>query len=358
MELLQAHKQWANRPDDERFDSLESLHAAALIHRAKAAETNDYPYATLRVQAAGEEVLLIGKERNAHFTNWAFNQLAARIQAPASYLRELPPTLAAQNLNHGLATRGQLGDKADLLWFNDNGERPRLRAITSDKYSRIWNSEITERLIGMKETGRWEVARPDIRVIDNKLPLYLSDHDMFAFLHSTSKTVTEPGRSEPLYRGFICSNSEVGAAALKVTRFLYREMCGNHIIWGASRVCELSLRHIGDIRNSWQKFAVTLKSWDDEATDQEDALIRKATGTLIAETKQEVLDVIFGKKVLGLSRKAIEASYDAVVGHEDGDARSVWGFVQGATRHSQTLKNADERTEFDRAAGKLLQIDF
>jgi hypothetical protein len=32
--------------------------------------------------------------------------------------------------------------------------------------------------------------------------------------------------------------------------------------------------------------------------------------------------------------------------------------VQGLTRHSQTMQYADARTDIDRAAGKLMEVDF
>ena len=68
--------------------------------------------------------------------------------------------------------------------------------------------------------------------------------------------------------------------------------------------------------------------------------------------------MLFGKRSLGLSRKTIEASYDACMPEQDGDPLTVWGWVQGATRHSQTIKYQDERMKLDRAAGKVLAMAF
>lgn len=71
-----------------------------------------------------------------------------------------------------------------------------------------------------------------------------------------------------------------------------------------------------------------------------------------------MLDGLFGMRSLRLGRKALEASYDAVNVAQDGDPRTVWGIVQGMTRHSQTLPYADARTNLDRAAGRVLEITF
>lgn len=361
MELFHASAQWANRPDDERFGSIKALYDATKAY-AQVAKTATVPYHTLHVEPSGTDLVLVGKAGTpARFTNWAFTQLASKVQSPASFLRQLPAPMACDVLNHRLRTvraadKDGDDDNAQLL-FHCNGSLL-VRAFTSERYERIWNWEIAERLLQMEDSGSYEVAKPDIRVIDNRLPLYASDHDMFAFLRSTAKVIAEPGRTEPLYRGFIVSNSEVGAATLKVMKFLYREMCGNHIIWGASNVVEMSLRHIGDIRKNWIKFQMQVREWDDATTDADNVIIKRAINTRIAATKGEVLDTIFGKKVPGLTKQVIAASYSAVNEAEDGDARTVWGFVQGATRYSQTIPNADERMQIDRAAGKLMEISF
>lgn len=359
MELFKAHKQWATRPDDEKFDSLEAMHQACYDYYSTARQST-VPYSALRVEAVGSEVALIGQSGNqAMLTNYAFGQLAARVNAPASYLRGLPPTLAVQNLNHGLKTRIDAAqgekDNAKLL-IHSNGSML-VRAITSEKYARIWNYEITERLLTLQPQG-WEPARPDIRVIDDRPALYASDHDMFAFLRNRSVVVREPGNPDGLQRGVIVENSEVGASALKITRFLYREMCGNHIIWGATKVLEINVRHIGDARDRWAGYSAKIREYAEESASDDEAVISRAQTIKIGDTKEEALDLLFGKRQLGLSRKALEASYDAVLPDQDGDPRTVWGIVQGVTRHSQTIPFADQRTTLDRAAGKIMEIVF
>jgi hypothetical protein len=315
----------------------------------------------LRVEAVNGDVQLVGKAGiGARLTNWAFGQLATRVAAPASYLRALPATLAAQNLNHGLAKlKEESSEKvAKLLFHVAESALPHarllLRAITSDEYARIWNYEVCDRLLSL--TG-WEPARPDIRVQDDRLPLYASDHDMFAFLRSTSRTVEE-GNGNPVWKGVIVENSEVGASSLKLTRFLYREMCGNHIIWGASKVVDFNIRHIGQARERWGNFAVQVREWSDSTVSDEEVMIQRAKHTVIGAKKEEVLDAVFGKRSVGLSRKAIAAGYDAVEPEEDGDPNTVWGLVQGLTRYSQTAEFADKRTTLDRQAGKLLEVEF
>lgn len=360
MELFKAHEQWATRPDDQRFGSLRELYDATLAY-AKTSAEREVKFADLSAMVDnGGDVAIVGKAGNtAKLTHWAFGQLANRVGAPAEYLRGLPAALACDNLNHGLSTRkatDRASSTANLL-FHSNGSLL-CRALTTDKYERVWNHEVAERLLEW-ETRGWAPARPTIRDLgDGKLPLYASDHDMFVFLAHSDLAIAEPGQDGALYRGVIVENSEVGAGSLKLTRFLYREMCGNHIIWGASNVTDLSLRHVGRIRDRMYRWQIALRQYANEGTTADHDRVVKAMATTIADTKEGVLDKLFGIRSLGLSRKTVEAGYDAVLPAQDGSPNTVWGMAQGLTRHSQTLAFADKRTDLDRAAGKLLEFSF
>ena len=352
MELFKANTQWSKRPKDERFTTLIALYNATKAY-ADVAKEKIIPYDDIRVENFHGDVNIVGKANvPARLTHWAFGQIAARAYAPASYLRTLPATLACQNINHGLADR-KSDDTAQLMFHTNGGLL--LRALTSERYSRIWNYEVAERLCSLENTSQWKPAVPDMEA--EKLPLYASDHDMFAFLKHEN-TISEPGNPDGLHRGIIVENSEVGASALRLTRFLYRTMCGNHIIWGASKVVEISLRHVGNARSKWSFYAGELRKYAESSTSDEEGKISRAREFTLGGTKEDVLNRLFGMRKLNLSRKSLESSYDLVNPEQDGDAHTVWGMVQGITRYSQTIPYADERTKIDRSAGKLMELVF
>jgi hypothetical protein len=364
MQLYQASHQWATRPADERFSSLEAMHAAALASRDSSRE-KDTEWASLRAEAVGSDLFLVGKGGvGAKIAHYAFGQLANRIGAPAAYLRQLPATLAAQNLNYGL--KEKVSGLASLLFHLNTGETGTaltLRAATSEKYTRIWNHEVIARLIELSARCRLQPGRTTMGGAGNpegldldgvpSRALYASDHDMFAFLMSEQLVQDPVGQS--LFRGIIVANSEVGDRALSVLGFWFREVCWNHIIWGAEKLTEVKLVHVGEIGKKWVDAQLVIRRYLDASTDQESVRFQQLTAR-IAATKEEVLDTLFGKRLA--SYTALEASYDAVVPEEDGDPRSVWGIAQGITRHSQKTPYADERFALDRAAGKLLSLDF
>jgi hypothetical protein len=356
MNLFTAHKQWATRPEDERFPSLEAMDAAcrAYAHQAKTAAVR---VEDLHTQVLGDDVVLTGKTgQPAQLTTWAFGQLASKVGAPASYLQKLPPQLAAQNLNYGLERYADKTEKASLL-LHANGSLL-CRAVLSPAYTRIWNYEVTERLLEWQAYG-WRPAVPDIRKSIGDFPaLYASNHDMFAFIMNDSAIITDPLTKKPLKRGYIVGNSEVGGGSIWGMRFKYFEMCGNHIIWDASDVVELRARHVGNVRGRWDTWRYELTKYANESASNEEAKIASMQRLEIADSKEGVLDKLFSIRSLGLSRKTLEAGYDAVVRLEDGAPNTVWGMVQGLTRHSQTMPYADARTAIDKGAGKLLEMSF
>lgn len=383
MELFHAAQQWSSRPADERFDSLQSLYNATKSY-AQTAQEKSVRVCDIRTEAIDGDVQLVGRQNNpAKLTHWSFSQLAGKVNAPANYLRELPATLAAQNINHGLAKMADRNATAQLL-FHSNGSLL-LRAMTSDMYKRIWNYEIAERLLALEKKG-WQPATPDKRfdggnpsecqvcngtglanglhcvtckATGKALPsLYASDHDMFAFVRNNSVVIREPGNPDGLQRGVIVSNSEVGAAALKLTRFLYREMCGNHIIWGASKMLQVSVWHIGDARGKWGHYEGEIRRYAEQGAKEDEEMVAKARRVKIGDTKEEVLDKLFGMKSVSLSRKTLESGYDAAVPDQDGAPNTVWGIVQGLTRFSQTTPYAETRAAIDTAAGKLMEANF
>lgn len=356
MELFHANRQWATRPDDEKFNDLESMLRATRAYASTAREAT-VDLADLRVTPDGpngDELRLIGKAGTpALLTHHAFGQLCSRAEAPAGYLRSLDATLAAQNLNYGLKRNAE--GKANLL-VHSNGDLL-VRAATSEQYERLWNWEVCERLIDLAGRELLVPARPTFRQTEDDRPaLYASDHDMFAFLMSEQREVRGP-LGELMLRGVIAINSEVGQAALKFLRFWFRDMCGNHIIWGAEEIAEVKLIHRSGIRTKFGEAMIRVRKYLDSAGSLDEAAFKEMT-VQIAATKEEVLDAIFGKMQGAITRKALSSSFDAVVENEDGDARTQWGLAQGITRYSQTMPYADERTKLDRAAGKLLKMEF
>src|ERR1700733_1254474 len=93
--LFAANRQWATRPADERFWTLEDAHAFTAGYARTADELEvDFGRSALVVGEGDNIRLALPDGREATLTNWAFGQLARTAVAPADYIRRLPADLA------------------------------------------------------------------------------------------------------------------------------------------------------------------------------------------------------------------------------------------------------------------------
>lgn len=162
------------------------------------------------------------------FREHAFAQLATRVGAPASYVRELPPKLAMACMNFGLARH----DKPALLRLAGNS----VRAIVSERYAALDDALVLE-------------------VIDETIRHAGLQNDALARVVAVGTTtvvrITIPNegvavrRGDIIEHGFEVSNSELGLRSVQVTPITYRLVCSNGMrAWQSAATTRL--RHIGD----------------------------------------------------------------------------------------------------------------
>lgn len=368
--LMAAHNQWATRPMDERFATVADLlaHEEGRAARSSVVHANQ---GTLRVVPGADNALLLqgSSGRRVAPTSWAFGQLATRIGAPASYLQTLPAQLAADAMNHGLTTAGVSRD-ASLLLEHDGADAPTLRAFTSQRYMRVWNHELAAACVELQAANpHWTEPTAFQRAGGSKvanawgesvkLPAaFAGERDCFIFLCDYERGVKVPGQDHPLARGFFLENSEVGACSLKVTLFMFDFVCSNMIVWGAKEVTEISVRHLGAIRDRvlGQESDVwhALNGWNDMKASAQEAQVLNARTVRLGDDKDEVIATV-GKRIKALPQRTVGAAFDLAEATERyGDPRTIWGLVQGLTETSQTAEYAGDRVAVDRAAGEIL----
>lgn len=237
--------EWFNRPADERYLSLTDLHNS-VKRRSERSKTRIVESEAIRVEASRdnpERLTLLLPDAHAPVapTHWSFGQLASLVGAPATYLRQLPATLAGINLQYGLSTHR--AEQVKTLEI-ENG-RLELRAVTGPDYGRIFDHELVEAVqkIAGNGTGdtRWKVPgvldwstsiyNPNVDISKDTTTLYASDRDIFVFLVDDLNPI-EAGRlanGEPdlYFRGFYAWNSEVGSKTLGIASFYLRAVCQN-----------------------------------------------------------------------------------------------------------------------------------
>lgn len=374
--LHAASRQWASRPDDERFVSLTDAQKAAHRYRfqssAKVMPTKALEAVALDIDPTEVLQVKVGSNQMVP-THWAFGQLCSLVKAPASYLRTLPAALASDNVNYGLLQRDV--EDVGVLFRNqevDGGYQliPTITALTGPSYGRVWNSEVFDALVaryGDGVTGDFRVPGIFGKRLDyitkRDTTIYLSDRDMFVFLADEEHRIEVPNRRDgqpgSLARGFFVRNSEVGACKLSVRTFLFDYVCCNRIVWGAQDVEEISIRHSsGAPRRFVEEVAPALEAYAQSSTTSITAALAKARAASIVagadDKRAAVLDFLTKKRQF--SRVRAEA---VMLAHEEEEGRPIetlWDASVGVTAYARGIPWQDERVEMEREGGKILNL--
>lgn len=367
--LTQAHRQWAERPADERFWTIDAMHKHCLSvdksREVRMVDLKDLHF---------EEMTTL----NLPMTNWAFQQLSRRLDLPAHLLCEMPEILASEVMNWKVKKKAEeLSSNARVSIANGS-----IESIMTDKYSYIPNHSVCDGLRVLEGLG-WKTApaRPspgyagecrkatkqdlikntNVKIGDLIAPagLYASDRDMFAFMVHEGDGIDD-GSGNELRRGVFVSNSEVGASAFKLTCFLYDRICGNHIVWGATDVVEARISHLGKSASTkiFGALENNLESWTGQSAAPVTQKIRAARRTILGENPEEVYESLVKVRKTYVARHHIRRAWDLVEEFDKDrvDVRSVWGMVTGYTRLSQELKNTDDRTYLEDTINRIMTL--
>lgn len=366
--------QFWNRPDDQRYLSLDSLYAARKLSADNSfygiinvpdirclAERED-PNSLRLAIPAGEH----GREVEAEPTHWSFGQLCSLLGTPAHYLRRLPAPLAAINLQYAVANFRQEAVKA---YVQENGTT-KLAAATGPDYGRIYDYELIAQVQRFAGNGtgdtHWKVPGlldwssmvydPDAPISKESTTLFASDRDCFIFLcddkHPIEIGKLADGSPDYIFRGFMAWNSEYGSKQIGVATMYLRGSCKNRILWGVEGYQEIALRHS---KNAPMRFAgevaPALESFAEGSTTKLLAGIATARAEIVARTDEERESWLDRQGFTKPQTKAIVAS----VLREEGKApESVWDFVQGITATARSIPHQDTRIDFEKRAGRML----
>lgn len=354
---MSVSKQWASRPDDQRFLSLEDL-MASVQQRKQESWTATPLTSSMRAVVMDGDSLAVqvydpthGEVRNLLPTHWGFGQLAQYASAPAAYLRTLPPTLAAINLQYGLEAHPM---RDDALVLGQTNGRDSLRAITSVSYGRIWDKQVVQAVMNVNRDGRWVIPAASYTTTNPKraTTLYASDRDVFIFLVDPKNPIEVAG--ETLYRGFYTWNSEVGSATFGLRTFLYRYVCDNRIVWGVTDVKELRIKHTSGAPERFSyEGARYLNRYANESTQ---ALVDGIKAAKQTEVPLKVdQDVVQWLQERGFTKAQAQASAQTAQA-EEGSTRTVWDIVNGVTAYARSVQHTDARIDLETKAGDLMKF--
>ena len=338
-------RQWATRPDDERFLTIEALREFKL-NQAAHSDVRTCSNAELKAWATDDNNLLLNTPLGPKFfNNWSFGQTSMIAGAPAGYLRKLPSPLAAACINEGLQ-KTQRGES--LIMANGNET---LRCATSPSYGRIWDYEVVNAVESVTAGGNWVIPSSSYSATNPKraTTLYASDRDIFIFLVDDKNPVEVDG--EQLFRGFYTWNSEVGSAVFGLATFLYRTVCDNRIIWGITGKNELRIRHTsGAPERFLQEGSKALFEYSNESAQPIIQQIQRAKNIKLGNDEEEVKNFLRNR---GLNVATAAAAIESAK-IEEGEFNTPWSIAQGITAYARSIKHQDVRVNLEREAGALL----
>lgn len=355
---MQANQQWATRPADQRFETLDELRESVASRRSRSSAV-DLGISDVHASVAPDGELIINSAiAPCQPTHWAFSQLAAQIGAPGGYLRSLPVELTATCLNHGLSKQREEGDGAVkfMTIAGRNKGLNTLQAVTSTKYGRIWDEDVVKLVQNLVDQSGGRFYNPkayDIETGGTKPSgLYASDRDVFMFMIDGG-SVLDVGPRAKLNRGFFVFNSEVGSRVFGLTTFLFNVVCGNHIVWGATDVNSLIIRHTKAGPTRFIAEATpTLNAYVQSSAKQEEATIAKAMRLAIPEKIDDLEDYVRPHKI---GRAEVHNAVERA-NMEEGQCATLWDLVQGLTACAREYEHTDSRLDLERRAGALLDI--
>ena len=356
LNLLNAHQQWASRPADQRFDSLDSLFDSVSGRRLRS-RSSDITLKSIEAKSDNGMITLNHGIKEVEPSHWSFGQLAGWIKAPAEYLRRLPIDLATKNINHGIQS-ADIGDLKFMTVISPDGTtKNTLQAVTSTKYGRIWDADVVNSAKRIVERSNGKFYNPKAYDIATGKPtasgLYASDRDVFIFMIDGG-SLLDVGPRAQLNRGFFMWNSETGSRTFGVTTFLFNVVCGNHIVWGAQDVKELRIRHTQNGPYRFDSEAMPeLLAYVNASPKAEIDAIKKAQDYLLPSIEKD--EIIGWMQARKFTRNEAMETFDFAV-KEEGECRTLWNVVQGATAYARGFDFVDARVEMETKAGKLMDI--
>lgn len=377
--LMQASRQWATRPADERFTSLIDLN---LHMQAIRDNSRDRVVSTRHIEVQPHSadprggITIASEMGRSTPTNWSFNQLSALAGAPVSYLKSLPAPLVSDCMNYGLRFKRDAADvnlmmtrtstESDLDLDGNPQVYSELRAATGPGYGRIWNAELSQALVdrfGDGLSGDFRVPGEfgkAVQVTKSNTTIYGSDRNVFVFLADEKNRVEmsnrRDGKGGSLARGFFVWNSEVGSDVMGAAFFLFDYACSNRIVWGAQGYKEIRLRHTRHAPDRWvEEIAPVLTAYAHESAAPVEQTIAAAQKAKLDDD----LDVFLKNRFTGsaaFSKNEVAAISDAHVREEGRPIETLWDLTTGITAYAKTIPNNDDRVAVERKAGKVLDM--
>lgn len=293
------------------------------------------PYRDLKVVSMEGSTALSYKEAVYPMDDYAIGQLCSKLEIPTKYFRRLPTdmreTVAAFDL------RRFARSKDALVRVHKIGGVPKVRAFLSDGYAPVDNAQIVTAVQAVLERVEHKIRAADI-----------NPSGMWAKVTVPGLAIEDPTKQgSPLFIGLLIGNSEIGARSVSVEPFIHRKTCTNDMVVLSSWA--FRHKHVGF---QARLLASQIQSHTVKMFEGAHAMLEEMAGTV---------NDFMGHPTRTLAKLAETLKFsegqakDVVTAFHEDPHLSRWGAVNAITRAAQKY-DADTRIDFERAAGKVIQM--
>lgn len=366
-----AQRQYFSRPADQKFASVDDL-LAKVTARANASmefESQIVDMVAMR-NPDGGVVFSAKPEVNGKTsklgelmqpTHYAFGQTCSLVKAPADFMRKLAEQgneeLVVKNLNHCIAKRERAGLKFLNVPDQDGGDFGTLYSTTSPSYGRIWDRDVVQAAKDTIEAVNGDAGREVFYSPwawgKKHRALFGSDRDCFMYFIDGGSIVDGGGERDQLNRGIYIWNSEVGAATFGIATFLFRETCGNFMVWGVQNAQILNIRHTsGGPARFIEQARPALNEFARSSVKQIESTVKAAKCFPLPTDRDEIFEWAMKQ---GFNKAEARRAYDTAIA-EEGQCATLWDFANGVTATARMMAYADAKADLEARAGKLMKL--
>lgn len=335
--LTQASRELFRRSPDERFETLEALIAHCKTQRDSSTELWQPPRDMRLLPSESGRLDVAFDDQQLRLNDWSFGQLCRLCGVSKDTVNRLTASTAALVLNE---TRPSLSKPLQLYESDQTA-----KAVHGTAYTRLFDGEVLD-VVRDAADG----FHPPPKGFNGGTGLYAGEQDMFCFLIDPNGQVEI--RGENFAPGLFVWNSEVGRRSVGVSTFWYQHICGNHIVWDAVEVVELTRKHTAKVRDvlvDIQHAITDLVAKRDARRDGFARAINRAMDVRLGDDAEEVQKAL---RKQGVTGKLAAAATNLV----SGEGYTVFALVDALTRLSGRIPNAGDRLAADQRAASLLSV--
>lgn len=291
---------------------------------------NDYTVASNEINMDAD-LNLNFLDQKMPMSEFATSGMCGKLKVPGGYFSRLVQygheDLAAENINTWLKE----SSKSYFIREYDG----RVRGFLTGNYSVYDAPEILQSVNEAFDMSKFNVKGSFVS--EERLHLRIVEKEML------------PIEDEDLFAGITIDSSDVGRSGLRVSFFIYKQVCTNGLVIAKSSAQLFKQKHIGI---DHEDFVAGLKEGLNTFLELKEKVAQSIIETSKIPVNEDIEELVKDiQKSTGLSQEATE---EVIFLMDNRYSRNRWGLINGITEVAQKF-TLDRRIELETLAGNMLE---